>query len=226
MCIESLYASNCFSTGGIIALALGVKNWSVDKCISHFVKLCDQAFTPRELHKVPGLQKVSALHHGSSYKTQPLHNALQEELGSEFLFGGPRNSDSTSTTKVAVTATDEAGKKAIIFANYRYSSSNNPSYESYQPSNPELEMKVWEAAAATSAAPSYFKPFYHKVAGRCYLDGALYNNNPVRVAHRERRMLWPDVLSKDPDIFLSIGTGQSEKYAKNSLETFSQYVRD
>ena len=82
-------------------------------------------------------------------------------------------------------------------------------------------MKVWEAAAATSAAPSYFKPFYHKVAGRCYLDGALYNNNPVRVAHRERRMLWPDVLSKDPDIFLSIGTGQSEKYAKNSLETFS-----
>ena len=121
MCIESLSASNCFSTGGIIALALGVKNWSVDKCISHFVKLCDQAFTPRELHGVPGLQKVSALHHGSSYKTQPLHNALQEELGSEFLFGGSRKSDSTSTTKVAVTATDEAGKKAIIFANYRYS---------------------------------------------------------------------------------------------------------
>jgi patatin-like phospholipase/acyl hydrolase len=68
-------------------------------------------------------------------------------------------------------------------------------------------MEVWEAAAATSAASSYFKPFYHHASARSYLDGGLYYNNPVMIAHKEMRMLWPDV--DQPDILLSIGTGQN-----------------
>lgn len=45
-----------------------------------------------------------------------------------------------------------------------------------------------------------------------YLDGALYHNNPVWVAHHERKLIWPDVCNSPPDILLSIGTG------KNTLE--------
>jgi patatin-like phospholipase/acyl hydrolase len=70
---------------------------------------------------------------------------------------------------------------------------------------------VWEAAAATSAAAPYFKAYRNEKSGRTYFDGAFYNNNPVRVAHRERRLLWPDVADNNPDIFLSIGTGQNQK---------------
>lgn len=58
----------------------------------------------------------------------------------------------------------------------------------------------------TSAAPSYFKPFRSKRNCRGYLDGALYHNNPVRVADLERRLIWPDSESFHPDILLSIGT--------------------
>lgn len=201
--------SNFSSTGGIIALALGVKHWSVDESITRFVNLCDQAFTPRELSKVPIMGTLAAFGHGSFYKTTPLHTALQAEFGYEVLFGGPRKYDSRSVTKVAITSTDETGERAIILANYRHSAEDSPSCDHYRPSRIDAEMKVWEAAAATSAASSYFKPFYHHASGRSYLDGALYNNNPVRVAHREMPMLWPDV--KQPDVFLSIGTGLNKQ---------------
>ena len=148
-----------------------------------------------------------------------------EEFGSDLLFGGVRDSISRDSTKVAVTSTDEAGQKAIIFANYRHSGNNTSSWEFHQLSNPAHEMKVWEAAAATSAAPSYFKPFYHEAAGRLYLDGALYNNNPVKIAHSERQILWPDVSSKAPDIFLSMGTGHNKEEVKNKTKaTAIEYV--
>ena len=39
-----------------------------------------------------------------------------------------------------------------------------------------------------------------------YLDGALYHNNPVRVADLERRLIWPDTEFSPPDMLLSIGT--------------------
>ena len=61
-------------------------------------------------------------------------------------------------------------------------------------------------ARGTSAAPSYFKPFRSKHNSRGYMDGALYHNNPVRVADLERRLIWPDSESFLPDILLSIGT--------------------
>lgn len=38
-------------------------------------------------------------------------------------------------------------------------------------------------------------------------DGALTCNNPVFVADKERKVLWPEQASEDPDLFLSIGTG-------------------
>lgn len=62
-------------------------------------------------------------------------------------------------------------------------------------------------ARATSAAPSYFKTFRSERNRRGYLDGALYHNNPVRVADLERRLIWPNTESSPPDILLSIGTG-------------------
>jgi hypothetical protein len=67
---------------------------------------------------------------------------------------------------------------------------------------------------ATSAASGYFKPFCNDRTGISYIDGALYYNNPVRVANQERKLLWPDVASQPPDIMLSIGTSfaaESEK---------------
>jgi hypothetical protein len=42
-----------------------------------------------------------------------------------------------------------------------------------------------------------------------YLDGAIFHNNPVRIANYESKLIWPDVEECHPDILLSIGTGHN-----------------
>ena len=50
-----------------------------------------------------------------------------------------------------------------------------------------------------------------------YFDGALYHNNPVEVASRERKLIWPDVADKHPDVMLSLGTGKNAVKIKREL---------
>ena len=210
------------STGGIISLAFGVMNWDLRECIIQFESMCDQAFSPRDWLGIPGIRQIAAWRHASKYKTKPFYSVLRRDFGSANLFSARRANSTGYGPKVAVTATDEAGRRAIVLANYsRIDRTKNKrrktTHEFLRPDNPNLELKVWEAAAATSAAPTYFKPFEHKSSNRTYLDGALYNNNPVKIIQRERKLLWPDVAGKHPDILLSIGTSQNEDAIRNDL---------
>ena len=64
---------------------------------------------------------------------------------------------------------------------------------------------VWEAARATTAAPTYFPPAWVTVPspGEWYIDGGVTQNNPSPVALKEAKELW-----KAKRCFLvSIGTG-------------------
>jgi hypothetical protein len=99
---------NFYSTGGIIAVGLGVENWSVETCIKHFRRLTDKAFTPR----LPGLRL------GHRYRTRPFEQALQEVFKDELLFGGAHDESSSYFTRVAVTSTTDTGEKPVILTNY------------------------------------------------------------------------------------------------------------
>jgi predicted acylesterase/phospholipase RssA len=202
-----------------------MKGWNLDKCKSQFKKLAIEAFTPRELHKIPGLGRLSSFIHGSIYKTQPLYRALQHNLGIETFFGGKRVNHSRNRTRIAVTVTGHRGKRAMVVANYNRSERScsdrtkaDPVYSFYRPGNPSQEFKTWEAAAATSAAPPYFKPFWHGSSDRYFYDGGFYNNNPVKITQQERKLLWPDVADRPPDIFLSVGTGQNKRKIDQKLD--------
>lgn len=108
------------STGGIIALGLGVEGWSVDECIKHFENLCNIAFTPRELQGIWGLEQLSAINHNfSKYKTKPLEKVLKAifSVSDQPLFGG-QHSLYNFSVKVAVTSATEIGEKALVLANY------------------------------------------------------------------------------------------------------------
>jgi hypothetical protein len=137
-----------------------------------------------------------------------LLEALKETLGASDLFGGPKEDYEVYSTKVAVTTTT-SGRNArdMIISNYSRKGLGE-TYQFLRAQNPDEELTVWEAGAATSAAFPYFKPFTHERTGNVYLDGAFYNNNPVNVANLEHRLLWPDVSRQAPDIFLSIGTAK------------------
>ncbi|OAP64799.1 hypothetical protein AYL99_00771 [Fonsecaea erecta] len=210
------------STGGIVALGLVAAQWSVSECTHRFRNVCRKAFSEREFADTV-FEKLATLNHGSKYRTTPLHEVLQESFGDDLLFGG-RSTAARYATKVAVVSTSGTGNRALIMANYNRQQTSDPGYTLETARVPSEAFRVWEAAAATSAAPSYFKPFVRR--GRTYLDGAINHNNPVIVAKRERRLLWPDVESRHPDIFLSLGTGQHAAEMTRKLEKLSGHSRE
>ncbi|KAK4185147.1 hypothetical protein QBC35DRAFT_538384 [Podospora australis] len=207
------------SFGGIIALGLGVKKWSVSRCMQHFKEVTTQAFTPRKW------KKLAFLGHKSQYRTQPLESALKSAFGDrDILFGGA-SSEERSQIQVAVTSTLAAQNQPVILTNYshampeRSGTGNIPTprvpYQLLRSVNAASEPKVWEAARATAAAPLYFKSFVRQGYRFEFTDGAIHNNCPVWVAHHERKLLWPDVSDRSADMLLSIGTGLG-KTAQNA----------
>ena len=185
------------STGGLIAITVGAKNWSLSRCKREFKRFSHHAFTPREFHDLPVLQHLTTLLHGSIYKTQPLYRSLRNALGEGLFYGGRRVDDTRNKTKVAISATESEGRRVILIGNYNRSIDNDleyvnrqgPFYQFRRPRDPAQELSFWEAAAATSAAPPYFKPFFHESSHCYFLDSALYNNNPARIAQQERKFL-------------------------------------
>jgi hypothetical protein len=55
----------------------------------------------------------------------------------------------------------------------------------------------------------FFKPFVNNRTREGFLDGAVFHNNPVRIANYESRLIWSDAEERHPDILLSIGTGHN-----------------
>ncbi|EUC48828.1 hypothetical protein COCMIDRAFT_2285 [Bipolaris oryzae ATCC 44560] len=205
------------STGGLLALGLGVKNWSIEQSTRTFLNLVGNAFTTR----YPGGFQFMR----SKYKTKPLQSALLQAFGDEAMFGGVPEDMSGSARKVAVTAATETGEEVVIFTNYNRTSKSGVGYRLVRPDDPNNGLKVREAARATSAAPLFFKPFVNDRTKESYIDGAVKHNNPVRIANTEAKFLWPDVEERYPDILLSVGTGYHESGVEGSSPTGSDRRR-
>ncbi|KAI0005731.1 FabD/lysophospholipase-like protein [Xylariaceae sp. FL0662B] len=198
------------NTGGIIAIGLGAKKWTVNATIDKFKDLCKEAFTPREMNSIPLIGTLSSLYHGSVYKTQPFAKALKRYFADQPFFGGATHrSRITSTTKVAVTATTFLDRHAVVFANY-----NRPDppkrklpYRFTRSDNPVKEIRMCEAAHATSATPPFFKSFIKPETSDEYISGDSRYLCPVSIAYHEAKLIWSDVAESPPDLLLSIGAG-------------------
>jgi len=111
-------ATESCSTGGIIALGLGVRNWTVDECIQKFVGLCKKAFEPQKGLNTWGLSYLTTLIHKGKFRTKPFEQALQDEFGRDMtLFAGQNNKDQFKI-KVAVTSTTSIESEPIVLTNY------------------------------------------------------------------------------------------------------------
>jgi calcium-independent phospholipase A2-gamma len=83
------------------------------------------------------------------------------------------------------------------------------------------DIKIWEAARATSAATTFFAPMTIKSRGiqREFLDGGLGANNPVHELWQEAaKAFGPGPLEPQIQCLLSIGTG------KPKLEAFGKSI--
>ncbi|KAK8041498.1 hypothetical protein PG994_014505 [Apiospora phragmitis] len=204
--------------GGLIAIGLGVKKWTTSAALDKFKDLCKEAFAPRELNNVPLFGALTSLYHGSLYKTQPFAKALKRYFSDQPFFGGASHrSVHHTSTKVAITATTGPDKQPVLFANYNrpdlqgqseWSASTSP-YQFIRSDAPAKEIKIWEAARATSATPPFFKPFQKEETGNEYADAGYKHACPVWVAHHESKAIWRDSADSAPDIMLSLGTGRN-----------------
>ncbi|GKZ59905.1 hypothetical protein AnigIFM59636_002148 [Aspergillus niger] len=118
----------------------------------------------------------------------------------------------------------------VFVAATRVSNSELVTLRSYGSDLPETlfnECKIWEAARATSAAPTFFDPVEIGPFRQQFIDGGLLYNNPITLLYTEAADLWPDRISNA--IFLSIGTGSAPGGAfqgnlKNIVEEMQEMV--
>ncbi|KAI1266454.1 hypothetical protein F5Y18DRAFT_416320 [Xylariaceae sp. FL1019] len=198
--------------GGIIAIALGVKKWSVSSAIEKFKDLCHQAYVARGLSNVPFSGALSVLYHRSLYKNQPFESALRRYFSEQPFFGGTSHrSAATISNKVAITAATAVGRQDVVFANY-----NRPDlperkipYQFTRSDTPANDMRVWEAARATSATVPLFASFKKGETNQEYTSADLRGMCPIVAAHHETASIWKDISNTPPDLMLSIGAGRN-----------------
>ncbi|KAG5797164.1 hypothetical protein H9Q69_003773 [Fusarium xylarioides] len=145
------------STGGIIALGIGVQRRSATECTSLFRDICTEGFEAKLLTKSRFFGWAARWFSSSIYKTDVLETALQNAFGSrdpKCVYG------LNSSCRVAVTTT--AKEDCHLIANY-----NTGGKDRYLDS----KLPLWKAARCTSAAPMYFEHVSH--AGHECRDGGL-----------------------------------------------------
>jgi hypothetical protein len=186
-------------TGGLIAMTLSMRGQTVNTCIDQFKTICDRAFRPKIKAAAPLVRSISAkLGSGRRYRSKSLYTVLQTTFGeNNNLLESPTYF--TQGSRVAVTSTHAADQEPFLLANYPRAETLEPQTEQ------DRDLKVWESVAAAISDPAFFPPFEHDA--QTYFDGgAKCGNNPAAIADKERRLLWPEI--EDPDLFLSLGTGQ------------------
>jgi patatin-like phospholipase/acyl hydrolase len=196
-------------TGGLIAMTLSMRGQSVSSCSDQFKTICDRAFRPKKA-AAPLVRSISAAlgSSGRRYRSKSLYSVLQTTFGEN-------NSLLESQTyftqgcRVAVTSTNAPDQEPFLLANY-----DRPETLDH-PSGQDPNLRVWQTVAAAIADPAYFPPF--ELDAQTYLDGGQKCANPATLADKERRLLWPEL--SNPDLFLSLGTGQ------NSLEPMQSHSK-
>ncbi|RSL93075.1 hypothetical protein CDV31_014873 [Fusarium ambrosium] len=201
------------STGGIIAAGLAKKGWSSSECATMFKKLCNSAFistwfdsTMRWTTGIPVLEKIGR-YWFPRFQTEGLENALIQAFGRNAkLFGTAHDCQSAFQPRVGLVACQSTGSP-VILANYNRAEPADMSYRLIRQTNPDTDWKIWQAARASSAAPTWFASYVHESLDTSYVDGGLHHNNPVRVAWEESTLLWP----RSPlDILVNVGSGSTQ----------------
>ena len=83
-------------------------------------------------------------------------------------------------------------------------------FRSYQaPKNKTFNCTIWEAARATTAAPTFFKRIVigDPGASQPYIDGGMGCNNPIAQVLEEAELMFPD---RQVACIISIGAGQAD----------------
>ncbi|KAG9036253.1 hypothetical protein FS837_001708 [Tulasnella sp. UAMH 9824] len=194
------------STGGLIAIMLGRLRMSIPECIDAYCELSKHIFDESLFKIVPRLIKAH------KFSAEKLKEAIEITVNKH---------RGTSSTKLwDNTADRQPGERvcrtfvvAIQGCGVNYPPKLFRTYNNRFQRQSADKCQIWEAARATSCAPSFFPDI--EVEGIYYSDGGLGYNNPTELVLKEAQSLW----GRDHEIgcLLSVGTGSKESF----MHTFS-----
>jgi len=185
---------------------------SLPEMMAFFNKASENTFAQSALKKILQYGRIVAQMRDSTFDAKGLRQALQDYFQPKdtALFAPALHTQLMSSgTRVAVTSAKDGGRTACLIASYNHPSPTEGSACLEREEDAEKDMKIWEAAMATSAAP-YYLPCFEKPQQRTsYVDGAVWANCPAQVAYTEMEKLWPgDTASVDA--LVSLGTGMQD----------------
>lgn len=179
------------SIGGILALGLAS---------GKSARELKQAFENNAQHIFPlkrfKQKKWWHLLRRSAYESEPLYETVKSMIGDTIKF-------EDINKRVMITSVNLSTGRPKFFK-----TPHNPMFTF------DREIRLIDAAMATSAAPTYFKPHYVEKLGHYFADGGLVANNPSFIGIREvlidMKSDFPNAKPKDVKV-LNIGT-LSEDY--------------
>lgn len=160
------------STGALIALALTCTDMSLEQLMDTY-RTCGPIAFPRESR---GLGQALRTLTSEKYPASGIESLIRKWYGDRKL--------------------GDADVRTMIMA-YNVLSGEEAELCSWE--NPEFS--VFDAARATSAAPTYYSP--HQVGNMLLVDGGVIANNPSLFAVSRARQIWPDCREF---VVVSIGT--------------------
>mgnify|MGYP001033346621 FL=1 len=192
------FAAGC-STGGILVLASMLRRAKGTDLVALYRSFAKEVFPYQRYLPT------------SEYSPEALEKLLQKEFGDTMM-----TSQSQDPLTFVVTKRD-TDTKPFLIRNY-----DNPSSKHQG----DVGWKCSEAARATTAAPTYFKPF--RKNDHNYTDGGVGFNNPVELLYDEAFTRLSSDLNRDSSgvhecpiaYIVSIGTGKQPDLPLTDPDTF------
>ncbi|KAJ6614228.1 FabD/lysophospholipase-like protein [Mycena sp. CBHHK59/15] len=177
------------STGGLIALMLGRLRMTVEDAISAYGRLSGDIFSEVKPVGSNGKFKATKLENGFKQvvREYSVSNDSEEEM----------RDTSDEICRIFVCAMNAANLNAALPVLFRtYDTSTEPADK----------CAIWEAARATTAAPTVFKAIKIGAPGmeEVFIDGGVGRNNPTAQVLEEAELIFPTRLLA---CVISIGTG-------------------
>ncbi|KIJ39529.1 hypothetical protein M422DRAFT_110290, partial [Sphaerobolus stellatus SS14] len=193
------------STGGIIALMLGRLRMSINDAIDCYDQLTKTVFDATQVggdgkfnHKV--LERI-------------IKDVVEHQVGTAEERMLDTRDNTCKTFVCCRAAQDLSAGIPRLFRTYR-----SPETNTYN-------CMIWEAARATSAAPTFFERIFIAGPGypnQSYIDGGLGRNNPTKQMLEEARLIFPD---RRVACVISIGTGKLSTISIPKLSFFQSFFQ-
>ncbi|AEO54031.1 hypothetical protein MYCTH_2296089 [Thermothelomyces thermophilus ATCC 42464] len=179
------------STGGLIAIMLGRLRMSTEEALHEYDQCASKIFSSRNKKWNTATEKFRA-----TALKEVVQDLVRRRNTGEYLRDPTLRYDSKGQCFVCVMPAHQVGEPR------RLRSFGDPGTQEL------ANVKIWEAARATTAASVYFKPMTLKVGPRQtedYIDAAIGCNNPADYVLREA--VWQFGSARRLGCLVSIGTG-------------------